>query len=170
MDRTPPTELDQVTEGSIGTVVGSLVRVEAGPVEGTDEGADPEVRAAAPGGIQTASTRFVVTVDEASGDVADSIQAGHEVGVLVPTIVGSTDSIEHRDVIDSRVQDACSAGMKVAVHVKSFDAVDDRVDLAPTQLAGVLLEAPDGSIRSLDAAVAGPEPFGLTTSAAFLAD
>lgn len=168
-DRTPPTEVGQVADGSIGTVVGSLVRVEAGPVERTDLVDDPEVRAVVPGGIQNASTRFVVEVEDAHGDVSGSVHAGRDVGVLVPTIVGSTDSIEHRDVIDKRVRDACPEGVKVAVYVKSVDETGDGVDLAPMQLAGVLLEAPDGSIRSLDAAVAGPEPFGLTTSSAFLA-
>ena len=94
VDRSPPKTLSEATQRSIGTLRGTLVRIETRPTTAVDnlpEDAQPTVPK-----LETAFVKFIVRADAVDGDLGPTVAQGDEVGLLIATTTGTDEAIEHR--------------------------------------------------------------------------
>lgn len=170
-DRDTARSVAQVARGSIGTITGRLVKIESGPTESANDIIPADVELRPDGGFYRAFDRFVLAIDAATGEVAEHVEAGDAVGILVPIVLGVPEAIDHRSSVTDRLRAACPPGMVVSAYVGSVDTSNGVADvrLPPIPLASVLLEDSDGSVRSLDGMIDGDQPLGITSRAEFLA-
>lgn len=167
-DRTAPSTVQQVSDGSMGRIEGTLRAIEAGPVEASPRQVPDDVVELVPGGLKRGFTRFLITADEVVGTFDATLQIGDEVGVLVPTVEGSDETVSRweDDGSNEKIAADCPPGIRLVIYVSSAGSTEP-VDVHPTGLAGIMMQTTDGNIRSLDPAVTGPEPFGIATISKF---